>query len=358
MTQAKVGTIWADGRPLAFREGQTLLEVLRQGGVDLPALCYEPRLPPQGSCRLCMVQLEGQGAPVASCTVQARDGMRVQADPEHLRRYRRTVLEMLLSETPPPGECPRCRGGERCELHRAAERYQARPDRFPRLEPRPASRDPNPFILRDYRWCIACYRCTRVCGEWEMAHAIVPVGRGQDTRIASFPGDRLLESPCTFCGQCIFTCPTGALLDRKSLQQRNGAPVERVKTICPYCGTGCGLQLLVREGRLVGAEPDFANPVSQGSLCIKGQFASWEFVHSPDRLTRPLIRRDGELRPATWEEAYDLVATRLLEIRDTYGPDALVFWSSARATNEANYLMQKLARAVVGTNNVDNCART
>lgn len=134
--------------------------------------------------------------------------------------------------------------------------------------------------------------------------------------------------------------------------------VSRVATICPYCGTGCGLKLLVRNGRLIGAEPDFANPVSQGSLCVKGQFAACDFVASKDRLTHPLIAENGSFRRATWDEAYNLIAKRFSDVRDEFGPDALAFWSSARATNEANYLMQKLARAVIGTNNIDNCART
>jgi predicted molibdopterin-dependent oxidoreductase YjgC len=137
-----------------------------------------------------------------------------------------------------------------------------------------------------------------------------------------------------------------------------GGDIARVSTICPYRGTGCGIRLLAKGGRLVGMEPDFGNPVSEGSLCVKGQFASWEFVNSKDRLTHPLVRRNGSFEAVTWEEAYSIVGSRLAEIRDTSGPDALALWSSARATNEANYLMQKLARAVIGTNNVDNCART
>lgn len=350
--------VYVDGKHVPFREGQSILEVLRTAGVQLPDLCHDPRLGPQGTCRLCLVHVEGQPGLVAACATPAQPAMRVATDTEALRDYRRTVLELLLSELPPSRECPRCSTLGCCSLHAAAARFGAQEDRFPKLRFRQSSQDANPFIQRDYRWCIACYRCTRICGEWEMAGAIAPAGRGQGIHIRSFPTDRLLESPCTFCGQCIGTCPTGALTDRKAADQIGTGEVTRVRTICPYCGTGCGIHLIAQGGHLVGVEPDFSNPVNQGSLCVKGQFASWEFANSPDRLTTPLIRENGSFRQATWEEAYQLIATRLSEVRDTCGPDAIALWSSARATNEANYLMQKFARVVVGTNNIDNCART
>ncbi|MBI4338129.1 MAG: (2Fe-2S)-binding protein [Chloroflexi bacterium] len=217
------GSLHADGVSLPIGEGQTILAVLRAAGASLPTLCYDPRLPPQGSCRLCLVQVQGRPQPVAACTTAAEPGMVIATEPPALREYRRVILEMLLSETPPSQGCPRCSLLGLCQLHAAAARYGAQGNLLPRLPTRTPSPDPNPFILRDYRWCIACYWCTRICQEWEMAGAITAVGRGQDTRIASLPTDRLLESPCTFCGQCINTCPTGALMDRKLLGQLSTA---------------------------------------------------------------------------------------------------------------------------------------
>jgi predicted molibdopterin-dependent oxidoreductase YjgC len=167
-----------------------------------------------------------------------------------------------------------------------------------------------------------------------------------------------MDTSCTFCGLCINTCPTGALADLPRVGKAKAKDAAKsVHTVCPFCGTGCTMFLDVAEGRIVGARPDFESPAGPGALCVKGQFG-WEFVHSPDRLTQPLIRRDGELRPATWEQAYGLIAERLAAIKETHGPDAIVLWSSARATNESNYTFQRFARAVIGTNNVDNCART
>ncbi len=208
-----------NGRPVPVTEGQTLLAVLEMAGLDVPSLCYERRLSPQGTCRLCLVEVDGLARPVAACTTLAEPGMRVTTDSQSLNEYRKVILELLLSETPPTQECPRCSTLGPCQLHAAASRYGAQQDRFARLPTRKPSQDANPFILRDYQWCIACFRCTRICEELEMAKAIVPSGRGQPTRIISFPQDRLLESPCTFCGQCIHTCPTGALMDRKLLRR-------------------------------------------------------------------------------------------------------------------------------------------
>lgn len=348
-----------NGVGVPCREGGRVLGALREAGFDVPTLCYDDRLDPQGTCRLCLVEVEedGRKQTVASCTAFVAPGMRVATHTDELRDYRRTLLELLLSETPPPADCPKCQSFKTCELHEAVYEYEAKSDRFPRLKHRVKADDPNPFIQRDYDFCIACYRCTNICNDWEMAGAITVEGRAQASRIATFFGDQLLESPCTFCGQCINTCPTGALTDRKTVGKADASKLERTKTICPYCGVGCGINLLAQDGELLGAEPDFDSP-SHGSLCVKGQFASWEFVRSEERLKFPLIRRNGVLQRATWEEALSLVASKFKGIIETDGPDAIVLWSSARCTCEANYLMQKFARVAIGTNNIDNCSRT
>lgn len=346
-----------DGQATSFTDGDTLLEVARRAGLTIPTLCYDPRLTPAGSCRLCLVELEGRANPVPACTFPAADGLDVRTDGPALRGYRRALLELVLSEQP-ESECHRCAEIGPCELHRLAAEHDARPGRFPGATSGARVDDGNPMILRDYRQCIACDRCTRICNEVEQAHAIAPGGSGFTGRITTLLERGLMETDCTFCGQCIQTCPTGALFDLTRLGQAKAADITKsVLTVCPYCGTGCTLHLDVAGDRVVGSRPDFASPVSRGSLCVKGQFG-WEFVHSPDRLTTPLVRDDGELRPATWEEAYGRIAEGLGAVKERDGPDAIVFWSSARATSEANYLMQKLARAVIGTNNIDNCART
>jgi predicted molibdopterin-dependent oxidoreductase YjgC len=340
-------------------EGARVLDAVREAGFDVPTLCYDERVGPKGTCRMCLVEVEvnGQKQTVASCTAFAHDGMRVETHTDDLRSYRKTLLELLLSETASPANCPKCNTFGKCELHSAAEEYDAKWDAFPSLVKREKAPDPNPFIQRDYDYCIACYRCTNICNDWEQASAITVDGRGQGSKIFSFFNNNLLESPCTFCGQCINTCPTGALTDRKIVNKVKAEDLERTKTICPYCGVGCGIHLLSKGDDIVGAEPDFEAP-SRGSLCVKGQFASWEFVRSDERLKYPLVRKDGVLTRVSWDEALDTVASNFKRIIDESGPDALVGWASARVVTEANYLMQKFMRVAIGTNNVDNCSRT
>jgi predicted molibdopterin-dependent oxidoreductase YjgC len=345
-----------DGVAVEFREGETILEVARRAGITIPTLCYDPRLRPGGSCRLCMVEMEDRPQSVAACTFPAAAELSVRTQSKALRDYRRTLLELVLS-TLPEGECCHCAEIGPCDLHRLAAEYGAAGLRFRGSKNGARADDDNPFVLRDYEWCISCYRCTRMCNDYGQAHAMVPGGHGFSTRITTLFERGLMDTTCEFCGQCISTCPTGALADRLRLGRAKAAEITKsVKTVCAFCGTGCTFYLDVADGRIVGVRPDFDSTVSRGSLCVKGQFA-WEFVHSADRLTTPLVRKNGELREATWDEAYDAIAERLGSIKDAYGPDSIVFMSSSKATNEANYLLQKMARAAIGTNNIDNCAR-
>lgn len=336
-----------------------VLDAIRTAGFDVPTLCYDERIGPQGTCRMCLVDVEVDGSvqQVAACTAFPSEGMSVATHSEEITDYRKTLLELLLSETSSPANCPKCVSFKKCELHSAAEEYGAKWDAFPSLPTREKAEDDNPFIQRDYDYCISCFRCTNICNDWEQAAAITVEGRGQENSISSYFNNLLLESPCTFCGQCINTCPTGALTDRKIVGTTKAENIERTKSICPFCGVGCGIHLLSDDGNLVGTEPDFDAP-SRGSLCVKGQFASWEFVKSEERLMFPLIKENGVFKRASWDEALELITTRLTEIRDESGPDSVVCWSSARSVTEANYLMQKFARIGIGTNNIDNCSRT
>lgn len=345
-----------DGREIEFRPGETVLGAARRGGITIPTLCYDPRLDPAGSCRLCLVRIEGRAAPAAACVLPAEAGLELFSEQEDLRAYRKTLLEMVLSENP-ADECPRCAQLGPCELHTLAAEYGAAAGRFGGATSGVVREDDNPFIIRDYTKCIYCYRCTRVCNDVEMANAITPIGRGFETKIATPFDGSLKDSPCTFCGQCVQTCPTGALFDKKMYGAARAEEVTRVPTVCNFCGTGCGINLHVAHGEVIGVTPDFQAPANDGALCVKGQFA-WDFIHSPERLTTPLIKANGSFREATWDEALDLVASRFRDIKERHGPDSFCLWASSRTVSEANYLFQKLARAVIGTNNVDNCART
>jgi len=341
---------------------------------------------------MCLVEVEvnGRTETVASCTAFSEPGMTVRTHTPEIVEYRKTLLEMLLSEIEDPSKIEQTETLGNHEFQAAVREYGARHDAFNPLERRAKADDPNPFIKRDYDLCIACYRCTNICNDWEQASAITVSGRSQDVSIFSKFNNLLMESPCTFCGQCVNTCPTGALSNRKMSDALVPSPmiwdetpesepvpeinipapsgdnvtlgpatsVDRTPTICPYCGVGCGINLITQDGDLVGSEPDFSAP-SQGSLCVKGQFGSWDFINSDERLTTPLIKNaEGEFEPASWDKVLTLITDKLKHYRDVDGPDSLVFWSSARTTSESNYLAQKFTRVALKTNNIDNCSRT
>ena len=345
-----------DGKEILVTGGESILAAARRSGIEIPTLCYDRRVESLGSCRLCLVKVRGKRMPVAACAHELRPGMEISAHDEELESWRRTVLGLFLSENP-GGDCVKCAELGPCELHALTDAYGIPRDGLAGATSGAPKADANPFILRDYSKCIYCYRCTRVCNEIEQAHAITPAGRGFQTRIATAFDGILLDSSCTFCGQCIQTCPTGALMDKKRLGKARAEEIAKVRSVCPFCGTGCGMELHVAHGQVVGVTPDWSAPANEGSLCVKGQFGT-DFIHHPDRLRSPLIRRNGRLTEASWDEAYDLIVRKFRQIKEESGPDAFALWSSARGTSESNYLMQKLARAVIGTNNIDNCART
>ena len=349
-------TATIDGHKVELQEGETILEAARRCGAEVPTLCYDSRVDPSASCRLCVVKVDGRRLPVASCAHALQPDMNVTTSDEELEENRKTILKLVLSENPTE-ECRSCIERGPCELHSLAGDYGVATDYYDGAISGRIPEDTNPFIARDYSQCILCYRCTRVCNELEQAHAIIPEGRGFGTNIVAPFHESLLGSNCTFCGQCIQTCPTGALMDRKMLGKAVAEDVTKVRSICPFCGTGCGIELNVAHGEFIGVTPDWDAPASAGSLCVKGQFGI-DFIRSPDRLKTPLIRRDGVLQPATWDEALTLLVDKFQTVKAESGPNAFALWSSARAPSEGNFLMQKLARAVIGTNNIDNCSRT
>jgi predicted molibdopterin-dependent oxidoreductase YjgC len=272
--------------------------------------------------------------------------------------HRRVLLEMVASEQRDV-DVDELSGYASQELKTLVDRYEARTGRFGGARSG-ASRpdDPNPFILRDYENCISCYRCVRVCAEQEGDYAISVKNRGFDTQITVEFDGILKDSACTFCGQCIQTCPTGALADLKALANKDvPGETETTRTICPYCGVGCSVDVMTRGDRVVGVLPAMDGPANEGALCVKGQFA-FDFVHHPDRMTTPLVRNDhGQLVPASWDEALDKAAAGLLAAVNQHGRHSLYGVASGRAPNEAGYTMQKFVRAGLGTSYIDNCSR-
>ena len=349
-----------DGVEVAFSEGETILEIAERHQKEIPTLCYDPRLEPFGGCRLCIVELEGARNPVASCTTKATPGMVVRTATDTIEAYRKTLLEMVVSENRAVDVSP-LRGYASGELADLRDRYEI--DGTPRITGATSGTsktDDNPFILRDYELCISCYRCVRVCAEQEGDHAINVMNRGFHTQITTEFDGLLKDSACTFCGQCIQTCPTGALGDKKALRAADDvadAVPDKTRTICPYCGVGCSVDVLTNNEKIVGILPAMDGPANQGALCVKGQFA-YDFVQHPDRLKTPLIRgEDGELHETTWEAALDKAAEGYRKVYAEHGRHSIYGIASGRAPSEAAYLMQKFIRVGFGTNYIDNCSR-
>lgn len=347
-----------DGEPVEFRAGQTLYEVATAHARSVPTLCFDPRLEPFGACRLCVVEVEGQRNPVASCTTRAESGMVVRTQTQALERHRRTLLELVASENPRGVHIDPLRGYASQELPRLAQRYQVDGTRFAGAQSGESRKDdPNPMILRDYDHCISCYRCVRVCAEQEGDHAISVSGRGFHTQISTEFGGWLEDSACTFCGQCVQTCPTGALADRRAIQHESTpGEIARTRTICPYCGVGCSVDILSKGDSIVAVQPAMDGPANGGALCVKGQFA-WEWTQHSDRLKRPLVRKQGKLVEVGWDEALDRAAQGFREVREKYGRHAVYAIASGRAPHESAYSVQKFIRAGFMSNHVDNCSR-
>ena len=348
-----------DAVEVAFTEGETILEVAQRHEKEIPTLCYDPRLEPFGGCRLCIVELEGARNPVASCTTKATEGMVVRTATDTIEAYRKTLLEMVVSENREVDVSP-LRGYAAGELADLRDKYSVNGTHITGEKSGTNKTDENPFILRDYELCISCYRCVRVCAEQEGDHAINVMNRGFHTQITTEFDGLLKDSACTFCGQCIQTCPTGALADKKALRAVDEvaeAVPDKTRTICPYCGVGCSVDILTKNEKIVGIHPAMDGPANQGALCVKGQFA-YDFVQHSDRLKTPLIRGDdGELHEATWEDALDKAAEGFRKVNAEHGRHSIYGVASGRAPSEAAYLMQKFIRVGFGTNYIDNCSR-
>ncbi len=332
-----------DGHDVEMAAGATVLDAVNRLELPLPQLCKDADRAPLGACRTCLVHVDGMRGTPAACHLPARDGMVVSTQHPDAVRVRRGVLDLTLSMLTPGAE----RNGFG-QLGVAAERHAlARPTWAP-LHAAPVDATKSFFVL-DREACILCGRCAVACDDVQHIGAIALLGRGHASKVGVARDGVMSASVCTSCGQCVATCPTGALRPKEI-----AAPiVRRVETTCPYCGVGCGLDLAVRDdGRLAVMADDVpANRSSEGMLCVKGRFGTG-FVHAPDRITTPRIRRDGSWHEATWGEALDFAADGLARNHGRFGALA-----SAKATNEDAYAMQKLVRVVMGTNNIDHCTR-
>jgi predicted molibdopterin-dependent oxidoreductase YjgC len=335
-----------DGQEVRVAEGVTLLEAIRQAGISIPTLCYHPYLKPVGSCRLCVVDLEGDRGLPASCATPAQDGMVVHTQTPRVQEYRKEMLRIILKDYPGDAITP--------ELQQVIRQVGIE---MPSLEGKARTQEKlpgGPFFERDYHYCIRCGRCVRMCHEVRGAQAINFREGKHGLEVGTAFNRPLEDVGCQFCAACVDVCPTPALHDlADAANAAYKGPTTKVASICPYCGVGCRLIFSVRDNHIIRQEADPDGPANQGQACVKGRFGIAGFVHHQDRLTQPLVKKGQEWTAVSWNDALDTVATGL----SRYKPNEVAVIVSAKCTNEDNYVLQKFARAVLGTNSVDHCAR-
>lgn len=343
-----------DGKIVTAKEGMTVLDAARSAGFYIPTLCYHYKTGPAGKCRMCVVEIEGFNGLQTSCTVKASDGMVVKTKSDKVIAAQRLIADELISTG--AHDCLACSQNGECELmdvcyylgiERPSLRYE---------DPVIEIDDSSEFIRVDRSKCILCGRCVVACNDVVVHNVLQFEERGSHTKIIFDDDKPMGVSSCVQCGECVQVCPVECLYDKKARGNGRYFETKKVKTVCPYCGVGCQTELHIKDNKIVKIYGVEGAPASDGMLCIKGRYA-YNFVSHPDRLKTPLIKENGKFREATWNEALELVANKLSDTKEKYSADSIVGFASAKATNEDNYIFQKFMRAIIGTNNVDHCAR-
>lgn len=345
-------TITLNGREVSGHPGMTILELAKESGVSIPTLCYDAHLISVGACRICLVEDERTGTLMASCVTPIASGMVINTQSPKVEERRKTIIKLMLASH--PDSCLVCDKGNRCELRNVAADMGIGLVDFQRIPMKATIEEVNPFIERDLSKCILCAKCIRADQEMVVEGAIDYMQRGFASKPAALNDVPLEKSDCTFCGTCVSVCPTGALMEKE--RNYRGTVATAVSTTCPFCGCGCNISLEVVDNRIVRARPSKESSVNRGTICVKGSYG-YDFVHSPERLASPLIKGKNGFEKATWEQALNLVASKLNQIKDTHGPNSLAVYGSSKCTNEENYVLQRFTRCALGTNNIDNGSR-
>ncbi len=342
------------GREFEAKEGRTVLEIARENGIYIPTLCYHARTGPAGKCRACVVEVEGIRGLQTACTLAVKDQMKVVIDSDKVREAQKLVVNLLLSTG--KHDCLSCEQNGICDLQDAAYYLGIETPAFKLADIEPQIDDSSEFVYRDHSKCIQCGRCIAGCNGTVVNEVLSFGYRGHETKVICDNDLPMGSSSCVQCGECVQLCPTGAIIEKVSRGKGRTWDTQKVHTTCPYCGVGCQIQLHLKDKEIIRVTGVEAEDPRLGSLCVKGRFG-YHFINDAGRLKTPLIRENGALREATWDEALDRVAENFKRIKQASGPDAIGVFSSARITNEENYLVQKFTRAAIGTNNVDHCAR-
>ncbi len=348
----KLVNLTVDGKAVSAPAGTLLIEACKNAGIEVPSFCYYPNLSLQGACRMCLVRVEKMPKLQTACTTGITEGMVVATDTDEIRQARKSMVEMLLGNH--PLDCPVCDAGGECELQDMTFSYGAAESKFIELKQHRDEQQWSPVVFFDRPRCILCYRCVRVCGEGMDVWALGVDNRGAVSTIVPNKQDHL---ECEECGMCIDICPVGALTSGAYRYKTRPWEMKHVGTTCTHCADGCKTTLGVRRSdtgmQIVRGDNRDKSGINGDFLCIKGRYG-FDFANNEDRLTQPLVRKGGRLVPTTWEEAFEVVGRRFKSILDREGGRAIGVIGSTRTTNEENYLLQKFARVVLGTNNIDH----
>ncbi len=351
---------YINDEPFSFVPGETMLNFVKRyfSEEEVPTLCDAPNLDPFGSCRVCSVEVAlepgGKRKTMASCHTPIGENQYIYTNSPKIQNLRKNIIELVLTDH--PLDCLTCEVNGNCELQTVAAQVGIRDVRYPEGENHlDREKDlSHPYMTSDLSKCINCYRCVRACDEVQGQFVLSMAGRGFDNRIIKGADVSFMESDCVSCGACSQACPTSAISD--IFQSKAIKATETTRTVCTYCGVGCNLEVSTKNGEVLSIQAPYEAEVNQGHTCLKGRYA-FKFYDHEDRLRDPLLKKDGEFVPITWDEAYDIMVDKFTKIKEEHGPDALAGIASSRTANEENYLMQKFMRAVVGTNNIDGCAR-
>ena len=328
-------TITLDGREVSGHPGTTILELAKESGIDIPTLCHAPQLTSVGACRVCLVEDERNNALLASCVAPIAPGMVINTLSNRVIERRKTIVKLMLASH--PDSCLVCDKGNRCQLRQIASDLGIGLVELQRIPQIASIGEVNPFLERDLSKCILCAKCIRACQELVVEGAIDYFQRGFTTIPATLNNLPLENSECTFCGTCVALCPTGALTEKEKTYR--GTTQTVVQTTCPFCGCGCSICLEAKDGHVVRITPGKERSVHKGTLCVRGSYGC-DFIHSPDRLLKPLVKSNGNFEELSWEEALELVGTQFQRIKDESGCDSLAILGSSKCTNEENYLLQ------------------